>query len=145
MTVNEFFRKILFVDLLKGLSITQHFFNSPKVTMQYPKERWNPPERFRGVLRLEKDKCNACELCVKECPEGIINVTSIRGDDKRKHPVTFTIDLKRCTFCGFCAEACPTEALSMSKDYELSFYDRDDIQLDIEKLHKGVEITPYEK
>lgn len=145
MTASEFFRKIFLFDLVKGLSITQHFFMSPKVTMQYPKERWNPPERFRGMLRLEKNLCTACDLCAKECPESIISITGAKGEDRKKRPVTFTIDLKRCTFCGFCAEVCPTEALTVSKDYELAMYSREEIFLDMEKLGKGVEITPYEE
>jgi NADH-quinone oxidoreductase subunit I len=31
----------------------------------------------------------------------------------------------RCIFCGFCVEACPTEALGMSGEYELATYTRD--------------------
>ncbi len=30
----------------------------------------------------------------------------------------------RCIFCGYCEDACPTEAIVLEKDYELSFYDR---------------------
>lgn len=145
MSAAAFFRKIFMLDLLKGMSITQKFFLAPKVTMQYPKERWKPPERFRGMLRLEKNLCTACDLCAKECPESIISITGEKGADKKKRPVTFTIDLKRCTFCGFCAEVCPTEALTVSKDYELSMFKLEDVFLDMEKLSKGVDITPYKK
>jgi NADH-quinone oxidoreductase subunit I len=31
----------------------------------------------------------------------------------------------RCIFCGYCVEACPTEALGMSGEYELATYTRD--------------------
>lgn len=30
----------------------------------------------------------------------------------------------RCIFCGFCEDACPTEAIVLEKDYELSYTDR---------------------
>jgi NADH-quinone oxidoreductase subunit I len=30
----------------------------------------------------------------------------------------------RCIFCGFCEDACPTEAIVLEHNYELSFYDR---------------------
>ena len=30
----------------------------------------------------------------------------------------------RCIFCGYCEDACPTEAIVLEEDYELSFYDR---------------------
>jgi NADH-quinone oxidoreductase subunit I len=31
----------------------------------------------------------------------------------------------RCIFCGFCVEACPTEALGMTGEYELATYSRE--------------------
>ena len=30
----------------------------------------------------------------------------------------------RCIFCGFCEDACPTQAIVLENNYELSFYDR---------------------
>jgi NADH-quinone oxidoreductase subunit I len=30
----------------------------------------------------------------------------------------------RCIFCGFCEDACPTEAIVLEDNYELSFLDR---------------------
>jgi len=30
----------------------------------------------------------------------------------------------RCIFCGFCEDACPTEAIVLEDNYELSFTDR---------------------
>jgi NADH-quinone oxidoreductase subunit I len=30
----------------------------------------------------------------------------------------------RCIFCGYCEDACPTEAIVLEHNYELSFYDR---------------------
>jgi ferredoxin len=33
---------------------------------------------------------------------------------------------ERCTFCGRCAEVCPTDAIEMSKEYELSTEDPHD-------------------
>ncbi len=31
----------------------------------------------------------------------------------------------RCIFCGFCEDACPTEAIVLRDQYELTFYDRE--------------------
>ena len=30
----------------------------------------------------------------------------------------------RCIFCGYCEDACPTEAIVLGDNYELSFTDR---------------------
>jgi NADH-quinone oxidoreductase subunit I len=30
----------------------------------------------------------------------------------------------RCIFCGFCEDACPTEAITLGDQYELSFTER---------------------
>jgi NADH-quinone oxidoreductase subunit I len=30
----------------------------------------------------------------------------------------------RCIYCGSCEDACPTEAIVLEHNYELSFYDR---------------------
>jgi len=30
----------------------------------------------------------------------------------------------RCIYCGFCEDACPTEAITMGDNYELSFTNR---------------------
>ena len=39
-------------------------------------------------------------------------------------PEAFDIDMSRCMFCGLCEEACPEEAIVMSREVELASYDR---------------------
>ena len=41
-----------------------------------------------------------------------------------RHPEVFDIDMSRCMFCGLCEEACPEEAIVMSRDVELATYER---------------------
>jgi NADH-quinone oxidoreductase subunit I len=31
----------------------------------------------------------------------------------------------RCIYCGYCEDACPTEAIILGDNYELSFYNRE--------------------
>ncbi len=33
----------------------------------------------------------------------------------------------RCIFCGYCQDACPTGAIVLRKDFELSDYTREDL------------------
>jgi len=40
--------------------------------------------------------------------------------------VRYEINMLRCIFCGFCQEACPTGAIVLRTDFELSDYQRED-------------------
>jgi pyruvate ferredoxin oxidoreductase delta subunit len=56
---------------------------------------------FRPVV--DKEKCNACGLCVSYCPDAVIS------DD-------LVIDLEYCKGCGICANECPKKAISMARE-----------------------------
>jgi NADH:ubiquinone oxidoreductase subunit F (NADH-binding)/(2Fe-2S) ferredoxin/Pyruvate/2-oxoacid:ferredoxin oxidoreductase delta subunit len=47
---------------------------------------------------IDPEKCAACLLCLKRCPEGAID-----GGKKKIH----IIDQTKCTNCGTCLEVCP--------------------------------------
>jgi NADH-quinone oxidoreductase subunit I len=42
-----------------------------------------------------------------------------------RYAEVYEINMLRCIFCGFCVEACPTEALGMTGEYELATYTRE--------------------
>jgi NADH-quinone oxidoreductase subunit I len=42
--------------------------------------------------------------------------------------------MSRCMFCGLCEEACPEEAIVMSREVEISSYDRQSMIFDKERL-----------
>jgi NADH-quinone oxidoreductase subunit I len=48
--------------------------------------------------------------------------------------VKFEINMLRCIFCGFCEEACPEEAIVMSKDFELTFFSQEEAIYEKDKL-----------
>jgi len=48
---------------------------------------------------IDPEKCKACMLCLKACPEGAID-----GGKKKIH----IIDQEKCTNCGTCLEVCPS-------------------------------------
>ena len=147
--VLAFLKKILFVDLLKGLTLTFRYNVSRTVTMRYPdEEKWIPYERFRGLHTLNKDEqgrelCVACELCSRACPTDCITVvpmedTTGRGITDRVAKV-WKVDLVRCLFCGYCEEACPTTAVRMGRDYELACFDISRTKREREELLMGQE------
>ncbi len=136
----NFLEKLYIPEILKGLSLTFKQMIRPKMTMQYPEEKFVPPSSYRGrpVLVQEEDgseRCVACGLCSRVCPPMAINVQAAETDrEKERYPKSFEINMIRCIFCGFCEEVCPEEAIVMSKDYELVFTKREDALYGKDKL-----------
>lgn len=120
-----------------GFGITLKQTWKKKITLQYPEVKRPKPERFHGrhVLNRYEDgmeKCIGCELCAGVCPAKCIYV---RGKDNpidapvspgERYGFVYEINYLRCIHCDMCVEACPTEAITESKLFEFSFYNRED-------------------
>ena len=52
----------------------------------------------------------------------------------RRYPEWFRINFSRCIFCGYCEEACPTYAIQLTPDFEMSEYDRRNLVYEKEDL-----------
>ena len=157
--LTSFLRKIFLVDLLEGMWVTLRYdvavggqAGKPKelYTEQYPKERPQVAERYRGAPRLNINPetgatlCIPCDLCSVACPENLIVVTSVRDEKtRRKVLTTFTYDLSRCMFCGLCEDACPVDALELTQDFELANYTREGAIWDRQALEEGCQPTQY--
>lgn len=129
----------MIIPLLQGLKLTLKYFFSAKETLEYPDEKWEVAERWRGRHLLTKHpsgkiKCVACMLCATVCPAQCISIEAAAEPDNRKYPEKYTIDLGRCIFCGYCVEVCPKEAIEMTKAYEISEYSREALILNKEQL-----------
>ncbi|TFG96059.1 MAG: NADH-quinone oxidoreductase subunit I [Myxococcales bacterium] len=138
--------------IVKGLVVTsRHFFrnlrgfvtgrNRTDFVVQYPEERVDYPDAFRGmpvIVQLDngQPKCVACGLCEFACPTDCISIVPGELESSRieRYPDAFDIDMSRCMFCGLCEEACPEEAIVMSREVELSSYDRPSMLYDKERL-----------
>jgi NADH-quinone oxidoreductase subunit I len=125
--------------LVQGLAITFRYSFTPPITLQYPDERADLPLRFRGRLALPVDpekgdnRCTACMLCVKACPNASLQVTKLVDETGKPRPKAsaFQYNLGTCMFCNLCVEACTFAALIMSDEYELSTNDRKTLTLDL--------------
>jgi len=91
-------------------------------TRRYPFERVAAPDRLRGKLLWDAEKCTACSLCVKDCPAEALEVSLV---DKASKRIVFRYHLDRCTYCAQCVISCRTQALTMAHDaWELAGTDK---------------------
>jgi len=54
------------------------------------------------ILRVRKDLCLGCGLCVESCPRQAISLKSGQAH----------IDQNRCNYCGLCLDVCPQGAIA---------------------------------
>ena len=131
--IKEFLDSV--VAIIQGMFTTLSMMFRKPVTIQYPEQKREVRERFKGRHVLKRyenglEKCIGCALCAAACPSNAIFVEAAENtDDKRFSPgeryaSVYEINMMRCIYCGFCEDACPTEAIVLGHDYELSFTDR---------------------
>lgn len=119
------------VTTAKGMRITARYGVDPReeVTLQYPEERWEIPEGYRGFLDNDVKKCTACTMCVKVCPIDCISLESVRGADKKMVLASYDINIGRCMYCGLCVEVCPPKSLKHTSGYEMASVARGELIL----------------
>jgi NADH-quinone oxidoreductase chain I len=119
------------VTTAKGMRITARYGVDPKeeVTLQYPEERWEIPQGYRGFLHNDILKCTACTMCVKVCPVDCISLESVRGADKKMVLASYDINIGRCMYCGLCVEVCPPKSLKHTAGYEMASTTRGELIL----------------
>ena len=135
----NFWERLYFPELFKGLGFSFNKMSDPTYTFEYPEEQWYPPDSYRGrPVLVEEDgrpRCVSCNLCARACPPLAINMQSKEVDNvKEREPEMFEINMLRCIYCGFCEEVCPEEAIVMSKEYDLTFQSRDEAVFDLADL-----------
>ena len=127
----------MFGDVLRSL------FRSP-ATELYPYVRKPSPDRLRGKLVWEPEKCAGCMLCVKDCPSDAIELVVL---DKVNKKFVLRYHADRCTFCAQCVVSCRFDCLHMSSEmWELAstqkepftvYYGKDeDVNFLLEKMAK---------
>ena len=127
-------------SLFTGMRLTIDQFFKKDVTVQYPHQSLEMPARFRGHIELVLDEetgkaaCIACKLCEKACPSDCIQVDGIKPEGRGKKVVTeYQLDFTRCSLCAACVEACKTEAIRFSREYNLAGRNKEDFHLDLLK------------
>jgi NADH-quinone oxidoreductase subunit I len=77
-------------------------------------------------------------MCETICPADCITIVAEEDPEAEveweKIPVSFEIDLLRCVFCGFCVDACPKQAIAMTRKHDFSFTTREQAVVGIDEL-----------
>ncbi|MFP3853826.1 MAG: 4Fe-4S binding protein [Anaerolineales bacterium] len=116
---------VLIGDALKAVA-------SNPATDLYPVVRLPTPDRLRGRLRWDPERCTGCGLCAKDCPSDAIKVVIV--DRKAKH-YEFHYDMSLCLFCGQCAYSCRFDCLELDhEDWELAAFERRSLGFDEVRL-----------
>jgi 2-oxoglutarate ferredoxin oxidoreductase subunit delta len=64
-----------------------------------------------GTIKVDKEKCKGCGLCVQFCPRKVVGLSS-ELNGKGYHPAELK-DEERCTGCAICATMCPDVAIEV--------------------------------
>jgi NADH-quinone oxidoreductase chain I len=141
-------------NLLIGLKTTGKYLPTRAVTLQYPDERWPMPERSRGVVVLLSDpqtgelNCNACQVCMRQCPVSAITVTQAKNENGDRYPDSFIIDNTLCCFCGICEEVCNFDAIKLTGKYEFSVFNKEELiynKAKLQEIGRDVKYEPKKK
>ena len=115
--------------ILKGMGITLRRMFEPKITRQYPEYKRQLPERTRGMLTVDMDRCIACLQCMRVCPDHCISIEQTKRDfdgsgKPKPYAVGFSIDDSRCMYCSLCVEVCPVNCIYHTEEFEAQAYNR---------------------
>ena len=64
-----------------------------------------------STIKVDKNHCKGCELCVKACPQGILSLS--REITLRGYFYAKMHDPSRCIGCRICAVVCPDVAITV--------------------------------
>jgi len=142
-------KQLFLLDIARGLKITLKMMFKKKITIQYPEERTQFSNRFRGEHALRyyddgEERCIGCKLCEAVCPAQAIFIETEERVEETKHSQNlisgarrtkrYEIDMTKCIYCGLCEQACPVEAIVQTPNMDFAVEDRKDLIYTKEKL-----------
>ncbi len=110
---------------MSRLRVLLEAFKGRVTLKEYPFKTLSAPEGFRGLPRVNADKCIGCGACTLICPSHALRLVEEDGVLVLKHFVS------RCIFCTMCADVCPQQAIVVTKDYELAALEQSELEASI--------------
>jgi NADH-quinone oxidoreductase subunit I len=122
--------------ILNGMRISFRNMLRGPITVQYPRQKVDLPERARWAVQMKLDdagshKCTGCLACEKACPDYIIKIDITTDEERNKHIDRWRYEIGACMMCGLCVEACPFDAIEQGHDYELARFSADELAVDL--------------
>ncbi|HOO56977.1 MAG TPA: 4Fe-4S binding protein [bacterium] len=68
-----------------------------------------------AYIKINKDKCKSCGVCVDVCPQNLIAVMEDELNVLGYRPVGFVGEDGSCKGCKLCAEMCPDICIEVYK------------------------------
>ena len=132
-------QRVFFVELYRGLMVTQRTALQRKSTIQFPEETLPVSPRFRGLLALRRypngeERCIGCKLCEATCPALAITIDTEPRKDLTRRTTRFDIDMFKCINCGLCEQACPVDSIVLTPEMHYVVFERGQNILTKDKL-----------
>jgi len=73
----------------------------------------------KGFVRINRNLCKGCGLCIAACPKGCIRISSklnVQGYYPAEYTETEKSEGRRCTGCALCAITCPDVAIEVFRE-----------------------------